>query len=57
MTCFYCKGSLKYSHTNHVVNLEHGIIIVKHVPCQECVQCGQTFYGDDVVDQLEKSCA
>ena len=54
MNCFYCKGTLKVSNTTHVVRLAACIIIIKDVPCTECVQCGQTFYDDDVALQLEK---
>ena len=54
MNCFYCKGTLKNSNTAHVVKLSTCIIIIKNVPCTECVQCGQTFYDDDVALQLER---
>ena len=54
MNCFYCKGTLKDSNTTHVVKLSTCIIIIKNVPCTECVQCGQTFYHNDVALQLEK---
>ena len=54
MNCFYCKGTLKDNHTAHVVKLETCIIIIKNVPCTECVQCGQTFYDNPVALQLEK---
>ncbi len=52
--CFFCKGSFKDSFTNHVVNLKNCIIIIKNVPCVECTQCGNTFYSDEVAEQLEK---
>ena len=54
MRCFYCKGSMKDSITAHVVNLKTCIIIVKNTPCTECVQCGETFYNNDVAFQLEE---
>ena len=54
MKCFYCKGSLRDSITAHVVNLKACIIIVKNTPCTECVQCGETFYDNDVALQLEE---
>jgi len=53
MNCFYCKGSLEDSITAHVVKSKSSIIIVKNVPCTECVQCGQSFYSNDVAMQLE----
>ena len=54
MNCFLCKGSLINSTTNHVVNLKNCIIIVKNVPCTECVQCGETYYNDEAAMLLEK---
>ena len=55
MNCFYCKGRLKDSFTTHVVKMENCIIIVKNVPCTECVQCGATFFDNDVAMLLEKT--
>ena len=52
--CFYCKGTLEESFTAHVVNLKTCIIIIKNAPCIECVQCGETFYNNDVAIQLEQ---
>lgn len=54
MKCFYCKGMQKSSITTHVVNLKTCIVIVKNVPCVECIQCGATFYENNVALQLEK---
>ena len=54
MNCFYCKGVLKDSFTTHVVKLKNCIIIIKNVPCTECVQCGEAFFDNDVALQLEK---
>jgi len=54
MSCFFCKGEMKSSITNHVVNLKNCIIIIKNVPCNECVQCGETFYDDVVAMTLER---
>ncbi|MDR2571778.1 MAG: type II toxin-antitoxin system MqsA family antitoxin [Oscillospiraceae bacterium] len=54
MNCFFCKGSLKDSTTNHVVNLDDGVIVVKNVPCTECAQCGESWYDDAVAMRLEQ---
>jgi len=53
MNCFLCKGTIKDSITTHVVRFNTCIIIIKNVPCTECVQCGETFYDNDVALQLE----
>jgi len=54
MNCFYCKGTLKDGNTSHVVKLKTCVIIIKNVPCKECVQCGETFYDNDVAQHLER---
>ena len=54
MNCFYCKGSVKDSTTNHVVSFDnHRVIIVRGVPCEMCTQCGESFYNDETASQLE----
>ena len=53
--CMYCKNNTtKQSKTNHVVNLDNCIIIVKNVPCEECDQCGEKFFSDEVVEKLDE---
>ncbi len=51
--CFYCKGDMKPSLTSHVVNYKDCIIIIKNVPCEECSQCGEVEYSDEVMERLE----
>jgi len=53
MSCFFCKGDIGASTTNHVVNLSDCIIIIKNVPCTKCSQCGEVYYEDDVMGKLE----
>ncbi len=53
MDCFFCKGELKDSHTTHIVDYGECVIIIKNVPCEECSQCGETFYCDAVAKKLE----
>lgn len=43
----------KNSFTTHVVNYSNSVIIIKNVPCEECEQCGEIFYSDEVAEQLE----
>ncbi|HCB93506.1 MAG TPA: hypothetical protein DEP57_06820 [Selenomonas sp.] len=57
--CMYCKCDEMNTNatTTHVVNYKNMIIIIKNVPCEECVQCGERYYSDEVVQQLEKMVA
>lgn len=45
---------MKNSFTTHVVNYNNSVIIIKNVPCEECGQCGEILYTDEVAEQLEK---
>ena len=56
--CMFCKcDTVKQSTTTHVVNYKNSIIaiiVIKNVPCEECEQCGEKFYTDEVAENLEK---
>ncbi len=53
--CMFCKcDTVKQSTTTHVVNYKNSIIVIKNVPCEECEQCGEKYYTDEVAEQLEK---
>ena len=54
MKCFYCKGDMEESVTSHVVTLDHCVIVVKDVPCMCCFQCGESYFSDEIADELEK---
>ena len=53
--CMYCKcKSTQSAVTTHVVNYKNCIIVIKNVPCEECVQCGERYYTDPVARRLEQ---
>ena len=53
--CMFCKcDTVKESTTTHVVNYKGCVIVVKNVPCEECEQCGEKFYTDEVAERLER---
>ena len=53
--CMFCKcDTVKPSTTTHVVNYNGNLIIVKNVPCEECEQCGEKYYTDEVAERLEQ---
>ena len=52
--CMFCKcDTVQKSTTTHVVNYKGCVIVVKNVPCEECEQCGEKFYTDEVAERLE----
>lgn len=53
--CMLCKcDTVRQSTTTHVVNYNGSVIVIKNVPCEECEQCGEIFYTDEVAEHLEK---
>ena len=53
--CMFCKcETSRPSFTAHVVNYKNCLIIVKNVPCEECEQCGEKYYSDEVAGKLEQ---
>ena len=53
--CFYCKCSTTIANTTtYVVTLERCVIVIRNVPCEECEQCGEKYFSDDVMERLEQ---
>ena len=53
MDCFRCKGSASPKQKTHTVTLDKCVIIVKNVPAFVCKQCGEAYFADDVIQNLE----
>ena len=53
MDCFRCNGSTEPKLKTHAVTLEKCVIIVKSVPSFVCTQCGEAYFADDVMQNLE----
>ena len=53
MTCFRCKGDTEAKSKTHAVTLDKCVIIVKNVPALVCGQCGEVYFADDVMQNLE----
>ncbi len=39
--------------TTYMVDLKDCIVIVRNVPCEECTECGEKYFTDDVMERLE----
>lgn len=53
--CFYCTGKkMLKTYTNYTVSFGDIVIVVKNVPCEKCTQCGEKYFSDVVMAQLEK---
>ena len=53
--CMFCGCEvMKPAKATHVVNYNGCLIIVKNVPCEECGQCGEKYFTEEVAEKLEK---
>ena len=53
MTCFRCKGNIEPTFKTHAITLEECVIIIKNVPALICNQCGDSYFNDEVMKNLE----
>ena len=53
MTCFLCKGVMEQKFKTHVVTLDKCVIIIKNVPALICKQCGEVYFADGVMKNIE----
>ena len=51
--CFRCKGTATLKSKTHAVTLDKCVIIVKNVPSFVCKQCGEAYFSDDTMKNLE----
>ncbi len=54
MICIKCGSEIVEDQTDDITEWELGTIIIRHVPCYYCNNCGGISYTGDVVDELEK---
>ena len=53
MSCFYCKGELEQLMSPFTVEIDNSIIVIKDVPTDTCLKCGQKSYNDIVATRIE----
>lgn len=51
--CYFCKGEIR----NQIVTVDYRwgdrFIIIKNVPAQVCIQCGEKYFDAEVSRQME----
>ena len=52
MKCFECNKDYVKATRTHVVDMKNFIIIIRNVPCWECMHCGDSVYDDTVAERL-----
>jgi len=51
--CVFCKGKLKQDTTEYVESTSNHVVLIRSVPCEKCNQCGETYFDNDTVLELE----
>lgn len=54
MECFMCKGHTEKKLVNYLLDLNNMIIIIKNIPANVCTVCGERYFDDEVMKNLEK---
>ena len=52
--CPLCGGQKKKGTAIYSVDLETGVVIVRHVPCFVCAQCGEEWIESGVAKKIEE---
>lgn len=53
MTCTCCKSEMTETTTTYVKKLDTSVIVIRHVPCYKCKECGEIHYTMDVLLKIE----
>ena len=54
MKCGFCNAKMEEKTVSYTEDIENGVIVIRHVPAQVCIECGNTWYSGTVAAQLEK---
>lgn len=53
MTCICCKSEMTETTTTYVKEFGNSVVVVRHVPCYKCSECGEIHYTMDVLLKVE----
>lgn len=53
-TCPICGGVKNKSTTSFTVDYNTGVVVVRDVPANVCMQCGEEWISDDIASKLEE---
>ena len=53
--CIFCGGELKDTTTDYTDTVNGCVTVIKNVPCEKCIQCGEEYFSDPVFRKMEKA--
>ena len=51
--CAFCKAPMKEDRIEHVHRWEGKLYLLQNVPAEVCSQCGEVFFGPDVLKAMD----
>ena len=55
MKCSRCGQDTYSSQTTEAIELETGLLVIRHIPCFKCRECDEILYTGDVVEQIRNA--
>lgn len=52
--CCFCKGREQRKVIRHVHQWGEKIFLFKNVPAEVCTQCGETYFGPEALEKMDK---
>jgi YgiT-type zinc finger domain-containing protein len=52
--CYFCKGKVTSTVLYHVQQWGERVFIFKNVPADVCTQCGETYFGPEALEQMDR---
>ena len=52
--CYFCKGKVERRAIRHVHQCGEKVFIFKNVPAEVCIQCGETYFGPEALEKMDK---
>ena len=52
--CYFCKGKVERKAIRHVHQWGEKVFIFKNVPGEVCTQCGETYFGPEALEKMDK---
>lgn len=55
MKCVSCRNDIMTdSFTSYFAQTSAGYVIIEHVPCKKCVQCGEEVFSATVMERIDE---
>lgn len=52
--CYFCKGKVESKTIRHVYQRGEKVFIFKNVPAEVCSQCGETYFGPEALEKMDR---